>query len=84
MNEYVDNKFVVFPNPTNSNITIICEPGTSLEIEYCVGKIALSERLIGRLSEILVEGLPCGVYLLKLKSHDKKLIGKQKLVKNCN
>lgn len=84
LNEYVDNKFVVFPNPTNSNITIICEPGTSLEIEDCVGKIALSERLIGRLSEILVEGLPCGVYLLKLKSHDKKLIGKQKLVKNCN
>ena len=54
----------IFPNPTQDNFTIRCEGMRQIEIYSIDGRLVKSVSVNG--SECLIEGLDCGVYLLRI------------------
>ena len=54
----------LFPNPTHDNVTIQCEGMKQVEIYSIDGRLVQSLSVNG--SECLIEGLDCGVYMVRI------------------
>ncbi len=54
----------LFPNPTRDNVTIQCEGMKQVEIYSIEGRLVQSLSVNG--SECLIEGLDCGVYMVRI------------------
>ncbi len=54
----------LFPNPTRDNVTIQCEGMKQVEIYSIDGRLVQSLSVNG--SECLIEGLDCGVYMVRI------------------
>ncbi len=75
----VDNTFSIYPNPTNSKVTIRSENKfEEVEIYNVLGQKVLSSKILDN-HEIDMSLLTSGTYFLKLKS--KNLIKKVKIIK---
>lgn len=74
-NEIVANKFKVFPNPTNSIVTIKTKSVIDfIEVYNVFGKLIL--RKTGHVKSINVENLNSGLYLLNIHSEGTKTVKK--------
>ncbi|MCD4792525.1 MAG: PKD domain-containing protein [Bacteroidales bacterium] len=70
--------FSVYPNPANDRLTIICSnEKAKLQIYDITGRLVLEEKNAN--SEINIERLPAGLYLLKII--DKNISGTVKFIK---
>jgi hypothetical protein len=77
------NKIVIYPNPTNSTITVSTDGGKirSLEIVSLDGKLIMSVKVDDAKREIDVSQLSNGMYLLSVVTSEGKLLT-SKFIKN--
>lgn len=79
----VSNKFEVYPNPSNDNITIISKNSTiqSVEIFNLTGKSVYKNDLKPPMAEVTVKSPDKGVYVLRIRSnkgsHSIKIISSE-------
>ena len=64
----------LFPNPTRDNVTIQCEGMKQVEIYSIDGRLVQSLSVNG--SECLIEGLDCGVYMVRIVSDKGSVVRK--------
>ena len=64
----------IFPNPTHDNFTIQCEGMRQVEIYSMDGRLVKSFLVNG--SECLIEGLDCGVYLVRIGTDNETFVRK--------
>ena len=73
------NLFTVYPNPTNSAITINTKANyTSIQIVNMFGQVVFTKEKSASLN---VSSLPSGIYFIQLVDNKGSLIGKEKFVK---
>ena len=58
----------LFPNPTRDNFTIQCEGMRQVEIYSIDGRLVQSLSVNG--SECLIEGLDCGIYMVRIETDE--------------
>jgi hypothetical protein len=64
-------EFVIFPNPTNGNFTLVSknmetEESVSIEVYSMSGKRILTETMVGKKQEIMFSEMAAGLYFVKL------------------
>ena len=64
----------LFPNPTHDNVTIQCEGMKQVEIYSIDGRLVQSFSVNG--SECLIEGLDCGVYMVRIGTKVRSVVMK--------
>ena len=64
-----DDKVVLFPNPTFDKVTIQCEGMTWIEVFSAEGKLLQRIKVYGDAYQL--DGLECGVYMLRIMKGDK-------------
>ena len=64
----------LFPNPTRDNFTIQCEGMKQVEIYTIDGRLVQSLSVNG--SECLIEGLDCGVYMVRIETDEGSVVRK--------
>ena len=64
----------LFPNPTRDNFTIQCEGMRQVEIYSIDGRLVQSLSVNG--SECLIEGLDCGVYMIRIETDAGSVVRK--------
>ncbi len=64
----------LFPNPTRDNVTIQCEGMKQVEIYSIDGRLVQSLSVNG--SECLIEGLDCGVYMVRIGTDEGCVVRK--------
>ncbi len=77
----VENKFKIFPNPTQNKVTVQLNNvgNASLEVFDVNGKVLLSQNLINASNTININELPLGLYFFKISSDEG--VTTQKVVK---
>ena len=69
----------VYPNPANDNITIETPPPSTIEISNIEGQLIKTLAASGTKTNIDVSALPCGVYVVQVKT--EKGVAVRKFVK---
>ena len=64
----------LFPNPTRDNVTIQCEGMRQIEIYSNDGRLVQSLSVNG--SECLIEGLDCGIYMVRIETDEGSVVRK--------
>jgi serine protease AprX len=64
----------LFPNPTRDNVTIQCEGMRQVEIYSIDGRLVQSLSVNG--SQCLIEGLDCGVYMVRIETDEGSVVRK--------
>ncbi len=64
----------LFPNPTRDNFTIQCEGMKQVEIYSIDGRLVQSLSVNG--SECLIEGLDCGIYMVRIETDEGSVVRK--------
>lgn len=64
----------LFPNPTRDNATIQCKGMRQVEIYSIDGRLVQSLSVNG--SECLIEGLDCGVYMVRIETDEGSVVRK--------
>ena len=71
INDFSDKQdILIYPNPVSSNITIEASHKTTVEISNIQGQLlSVSQQTIpGNKTNIDVSSLPCGVYIVEVKT----------------
>lgn len=78
ISEVNNSKILVYPNPTNSNLTFesdfLVEKYHSIEIIDCSGRVLNVEKIMGNQIVLSVSDLSTGIYFAKLNGVDNKVI----------
>ena len=64
----------LFPNPTHDNVTIQCKGMKQVEIYSIDGRLVQSLSVNG--SECLIEGLDCGIYMVRIETDEGSVVRK--------
>ena len=68
------SSFVIYPNPANDFITISGATNSRVAIYDLKGRLMLNKQVNGK--PIDIRSLAKGIYLLKVMSEDKQMVGK--------
>lgn len=79
-NEEPIQKFAVYPNPTNNQITVKCPIGANLTIFNNNGQELLSEKMESNINSINIEKFIKGFYLIEIKYLGENFV--EKIIKN--
>jgi hypothetical protein len=71
---------MLYPNPTNSTISVKCPPYSKLRILNFNGQVALSQNLSNELNTINIENFPNGLYIFEIENNGKTYT--EKIIKN--
>ena len=64
----IENIFVMYPNPATDNLTIECWQRSIIEISNIEGQLIKTLTASGTKTNINVSALPCGVYVVQVKT----------------
>ena len=80
INEFLqDNLFTVYPNPTNSTLTINTKAiYSSIQIVNTLGQVVFTKE---KSTSLNLTSLPSGIYFIQLLDNKVRVIGKEKFVK---
>ena len=67
----IDGKYNIYPNPATNNITVETLQKSTLEILNMQGQTILRQSLLQGKTDIVINGLAKGLYILRLNSNDK-------------
>lgn len=74
-----DNSFYIFPNPAINNITLAVKQKATIEISNIEGQLLKTLSTSGNKINIDVSALPCGVYVVEVKT--EKGVAVKKFIK---
>ena len=77
--ENSENKFLFYPNPSSNNLTIETPPQSIIKISNIEGQLIRTLANSGAKTNIDVSTLPCGVYIVEVKT--EKGIAVKKFIK---
>jgi lysyl endopeptidase len=83
-NDFNNNGFLVYPNPSNGTFNLILKPNESYSYQVLnsLGQIVKSGKFNDSINKIELDSYSSGFYVLSLSGEDSKIYSKIKLIKN--